>query len=153
MKPPAPIPIVVACIALACRTVPLAAQVEEKLFIKDFRLQSSAVVEADGQAISSATFAPRDWYPVQVPSTVLRGLVANGVYPDPYVGMNNMRIPDANDEFNRAFDLTVFSHLPGQANPWSKPWWYRAEFQLPQLPAGTQVWLNFEASTTAPTCG
>jgi exo-1,4-beta-D-glucosaminidase len=144
MKPPAPIPIIVACIALACRTLPLTAQVAEKLFIKDFRLQSSALVEADGQTISSDAFTPRDWYPVQVPSTVLRGLVANGVYPDPYVGMNNMRIPDASDEFNRKFDLARFSHLPGQANPWSKPWWYRAEFQLPQLPAGTQVWLNFE---------
>lgn len=144
MKPPAPIPIAVALIVLACRTVPAAAQLDEKLFIRDFLLQSSAVVEVDGETVSSEAFTPRDWHPVQVPSTVLRALVANGIYPNPYVGMNNMQIPDASDAFNRKFDLARFSHLPGQTNPWSKPWWYRAEFQLPQLPSGTQVWLNFE---------
>ena len=144
MKPPAPIPMAVACIALALRTSPLEAQLEEKLFIRDFLLQSSVLVEADGQTVSSVAFTPQDWHGVQVPSTVLRALVAAGVYPDPYVGMNNMRIPDASDEFNRTFDLARFSHLPGQANPWSKPWWYRAEFELPRLPAGTQLWLNFE---------
>jgi exo-1,4-beta-D-glucosaminidase len=101
-------------------------------------------MDAGGATISGAAFTPRDWYPVRVPSTVLTGLVANGVYPDPYAGMNNMRIPDASDEFNRKFDLARFSHLPGHDNPWSKPWWYRAEFDVPRLPAGTQVWLNFE---------
>ena len=141
---PTRIPHVVAFLALACRTFPAAAQIEEKLFVRDFLLQSSILAEFDGETVSSGAFSPRDWLPVQVPSTVLRALVANNVYPDPYVGMNNMRIPDASDEFNRRFDLARFSHLPGQANPWSKPWWYRAEFQLPQLPRGTRVWLNFE---------
>jgi len=144
MKPPAPISIAVAFIALACRTAPAAAQFDEKLFIRDFLLQSSVLVEADGETVSSGAFIPRDWHPVRVPSTVLRALVANGIYPDPYVGMNNMRIPDASDAFNRKLDLARFSHLPGQANPWSTPWWYRAEFELPQLPSETQVWLNFE---------
>lgn len=144
MKPPAPNPLAVAFIALTCHAATSEAQVEEKLFLRDFLMQTSELVEADGEALSSGAFTPRDWYPVQVPSTVLRGLVANGVYPDPYVGMNNMRIPDASDEFNRKFDLTRFSHLPNQTNPWSEPWWYRAEFELPALPAGTQVWLNFE---------
>jgi len=144
MKPPAPIPLALACIALASRTAPLAAQLPETLLVRDFRLQSSALVDVGGATVSSSTFSPRDWYPVQVPSTVLRALVANGVYPDPYVGMNNMRIPDASDEFNAKFDLARFSHLPGQVNPWSSPWWYRAEFELPPLPSGTQVWLNFE---------
>jgi exo-1,4-beta-D-glucosaminidase len=143
-RPPASIPIAAALVVLACRAVPVAAQLPEKLVLRDFQLQSSVLVEADGGTVSSRAFTPRDWYPVQVPSTVLRALVARGVYPDPYVGMNNMRIPDASDEFNRKFDLARFSHLPGQANPWSKPWWYRAEFELPQLPSGTEVWLNFE---------
>jgi hypothetical protein len=144
MKPRVPTAIAAACIALACRTGALAGQVAENVYVRDFRMQSSALVEADGRTISSETFVPRDWYPVHVPTTVLRGLVANGVYPDPYVGMNNMRIPDANDDFNRKFDLARFSHLPGHANPWTKPWWYRAEFLLLRLAPGTQVWLTLE---------
>jgi beta-galactosidase/beta-glucuronidase len=143
MRPRAPIAIA-ACVVLACRTFPLAAQVAEKVFVRDFQMQSAALVDADGKTISSETFVPRNWYPVHVPSTVLRGLVANGVYPDPYVGMNNMRIQDANDDFNRKFDLARFSHLPGHANPWAKPWWYRAEFQLLRLAPGTRVWLTLE---------
>jgi beta-galactosidase/beta-glucuronidase len=142
MKWSAQIPIAVASLALS--SLPAAAQVEQKVFLSEFLLQSSVLAEADGETISSEAFTPQGWHPVHVPSTVLRALVANDVYPDPYVGMNNMRIPDANDEFNRKFDLARFSHLPGHVNPWSKPWWYRAEFQLPQLPSGTQVWLNLE---------
>src|SRR5512134_862252 len=99
MQGPASIAIAAAFIALAGTTAPLAAQLPEQLFIRDFQLQSSALVAADGETVSSAGFTARDWHPVQVPSTVLRALVANGVYPDPYVGMNNMRIPDASDAF------------------------------------------------------
>ena len=144
MEPPASLSIVAVLITLAGHTPPAAAQPEERLFISDFLLQSSVLVEADGQTISQATFTPRDWHQVRVPSTVLRALVANGVYPDPYVGMNNMQIPDASDEFSRRFDLARFSHLPSQANPWATAWWYRAEVEVPELPPGTQVWLNFE---------
>jgi hypothetical protein len=144
MKLPAPLSIAVACVALVGHVAPASAQPEQRLFVDEYLLQSAALVDADGEAISGAAFTPLDWYPVSVPSTVLRALVANGVYPDPYVGMNNMQIPDANDAFNREYDLARFSHLPDQANPWSSPWWYRAEFEAPDLQPGTEVWLNFE---------
>jgi exo-1,4-beta-D-glucosaminidase len=144
MDPHVRIPLAVTLVAFAGGIVPLAAQSAERLFIRDFLLQSSVLVEADGATLSREGFTPRGWHPVRVPSTVLRALVANGIYPDPYVGMNNMRIPDASDEFNRKFELGRFSHLPGGANPWSDPWWYRAEFQVPELPPATQVWLNLE---------
>ncbi len=52
-----------------------------------------------------------------VPSTVLTGLVANRVYPDPYSGMNNMLIPDASDAFNKQYNLEQYSHLPNDPNP------------------------------------
>ncbi len=144
MKLPAPLSIAVACVALVGHVAPASAQPEQRLFVDEYLLQSAALVDADGEAISGAAFTPLDWYPVSVPSTVLRALVANGVYPDPYVGMNNMQIPDANDAFNREYDLARFSHLPDQANPWSSPWWYRAEFEVPDVQPGTEVWLNFE---------
>jgi beta-galactosidase/beta-glucuronidase len=144
MKLRVPLPIFALGMVLTCHALSTAAQVQERVFIRDFLLQSSALVEADGRMISSEAFAPQAWYPARAPSTVLRALVANGVYPDPYVGLNNMRIPDASDAFNERFDLARFSHLPDRANPWAQPWWYRAEFQVPELPAGTRVWLNFE---------
>ena len=96
--------------------------------LTDFELQSSAVVTAAGEEISAPGYMAKDyWFPVKVPSTVLSGLVANGVYPDPNMGLNNMLIPDASDEFNRKYDLGKFSFIPGETNPWKKPYWYRTE--------------------------
>src|SRR5258708_3014540 len=71
--------------------------------LTNWLLQSSAVVTAGGEELSSAGYQDRArdfWWPVTVPGTVLSGLVANKVYPDPYTGMNNMLIPDASDSFN-----------------------------------------------------
>ena len=50
-----------------------------------------------------------DWYNATVPGTVLRTLVNQGVYPDPYYGLNNLAIPE---------DLC------------RKDWWYRCSFDL-----------------------
>ena len=76
-----------------------------------------------------------DWYKATVPGTVLTTLVDNGVYPDPYWGINNVLIPDSICRMN---------------------WWYRTEFVLPDNIRRTtnhvitfnginykaQVWLN-----------
>ena len=50
-----------------------------------------------------------EWYNATVPGTVLRTLVDQGVYPDPYYGLNNLAIPE---------DLC------------RKDWWYRCSFEL-----------------------
>ena len=52
-----------------------------------------------------------DWYNATVPGTVLTTLVEQGVYPDPYVGLNNMSIPDTLCRMD---------------------WWYRIEFDSPE---------------------
>lgn len=113
--------------------------------LADFDLQSSAVVKASGEEISSPGFK-KDvyWFPVSVPSTVLTGLVANKVYPDPYTGLNNMLIPDASDEFNRKYDLEKFSKLPNDPNPWKKPYWYRTQFLVPASDNGKCFQLIFK---------
>ena len=49
------------------------------------------------------------WYNATVPGTVLRTLVDQGVYPDPYYGLNNLAIPE---------DLC------------RKDWWYRCSISL-----------------------
>jgi hypothetical protein len=98
----------------------------------DFELQSSAVVHEDGTQLSLPGYTSKIyWFPVKVPSTVLTGLVANRIYPDPYSGMNNMLIPDACDSFNRQYNLEQYSFLPNQSNPWKHPYWYRTTFTLP----------------------
>ena len=66
------------------------------------------------------------------------------IYPDPYIGTNNMFIPDASDDHNRRYQLGRFSHLPDKSNPWAKPYWFRKEFLLPGSYAGKTVWLHLD---------
>ncbi|MGC1389755.1 MAG: hypothetical protein WA816_01850 [Bacteroidales bacterium] len=104
---------------------------QEKL--TGFELQSSVLISSSGAEISSTDYKSKVyWFPVKVPSTVLTGLVANKIYPDPYSGLNNMLIPDASDEFNKKYNLEQFSHLPNNPNPWKKPYWYRTTFNVPK---------------------
>ncbi|HTI11966.1 MAG TPA: glycoside hydrolase family 2 TIM barrel-domain containing protein [Puia sp.] len=110
-----------------------------------FDLQSSSVIRENGDSLSSVHYHSKDyWYPVTVPCTVLTGLVANKVYPDPYTGMNNMLIPDASDSFNREFHLEQYSHMPNEPNPWKKPYWYRTLFSVPLSDRGQHFQLIFK---------
>jgi beta-galactosidase/beta-glucuronidase len=110
-----------------------------------FELQSSSLISVTGAEISSADYKSNVyWFPVTVPSTVLSGLVANKVYPDPYQGMNNMLIPDASDEFNKKYNLEQYSHLPNNPNPWNRPYWYRTSFDVPSTDKGRHFQLIFK---------
>jgi hypothetical protein len=123
----------------------LLAQPVRQVKLTHFSLLSSAVVKANGDSLSSVDYTPANyWFPVTVPSTVLTGLVANKVYPDPYTGMNNMLIPDASDTFNRDYHLEQYSYLPGQPNPWKKPYWYRTVFSVPASDKGRHFQLIFK---------
>lgn len=111
----------------------------------NFDLQSSSLVKEDGAELSSANYhSGIYWFPVKVPSTVLTGLVANHIYPDPYQGLNNMLIPDASDEFNKEYNLEQYSHLPNNPNPWKKPYWYRTTFKVPAADKGRSFQLIFK---------
>jgi len=113
--------------------------------LTNFDLQSSAVVSAKGEELSTVKYqSPVYWMPVKVPSTVLTGLVANHIYPDPYQGLNNMLIPDASDQFNKEYNLEQYSHLPGEPNPWKKPYWYRTTFKVPAGDKGRHFQLIFK---------
>jgi exo-1,4-beta-D-glucosaminidase len=123
----------------------LFAQYVKQEQLKKFTLQSAYIVKAPGSQISTTDYpGVEPWYPVAVPSTVLTGLVANGVYPDPYQDMNNMRIPDASDSFNIKYDLGRYSHIPGETNPWKKPYWYRTVFNVPSTDKGKYFQLIFK---------
>jgi hypothetical protein len=131
-------------VLLLC-TARLSAQPVSQVKLTHFTLQSSAVVHAGGGSLSSIHYDAADyWFPVTVPSTVLTGLIANKVYPDAYTGMNNMLIPDASDTFNREYHLEKYSYLPGEPNPWKKPYWYRTTFAVPAADKGRHFQLIFK---------
>jgi beta-galactosidase/beta-glucuronidase len=99
--------------------------------LTDFQLQASGLINEQGSEISNVNYhSAVYWFPVKVPSTVLTGLVANKIYPSPYLGLNNMLIPDASDAFNKEYNLEQYSFLPNQPNPWKKPYWYRTTFAV-----------------------
>ena len=134
------------CFVALCWPVILTAQSPvRQVRLSRFTLQSSAVVASGGDSLSSVHYSPKNyWFPVTVPCTVLTGLVANKVYPDPYIGMNNMLIPDADDSFNKAWHLEQYSHMPGEPNPWKKPYWYRTTFSVPAADKGRHFQLIFK---------
>ncbi|MCR8560731.1 beta galactosidase jelly roll domain-containing protein [Mucilaginibacter sp. BJC16-A38] len=138
--------IVLAVLGLVSNTLLFAQSAGVKqVKLTNFDLQSSAVIKADGTELSTTEYqSPVYWMPVKVPSTVLTGLVANKIYPDPYQGLNNMLIPDASDQFNKEYNLEQFSHLPNDPNPWKKPYWYRTTFKVPAGDKGKTFQLIFK---------
>ncbi len=119
--------------------------ITKQMQITNFQLQSTAVIDASGETLSTPTYYSNVyWFPVKVPSTVLTGLVANNIYPDPHLGMNNMYIPDACDSFNEEYNLEQYSFLPNDPNPWKKPYWYRTSFLVPDKDKGRHFQLIFK---------
>lgn len=122
----------------------------------DWHVCSSLQVGMDGKKLSESSIDTSDWASTSLPATVLTALVRNGIYPNPYVDMNNMLIPDMNDEYNQDYDLIKYSHIKG-VNPWKAPYWYRTEFvceeqldkdalhqwlNLSEINYKAEVWLN-----------
>jgi exo-1,4-beta-D-glucosaminidase len=102
-------------------------------------IQSSAQVSTSGEALSRPGAPPVGWHSARVPTTVVSALVADGTYPDPYVGTNLRRIPGTSYPIGQNF-----SNLPMPADsPFAVPWWYRTEFRLPGEAAGRRLWLRF----------
>lgn len=89
----------------------------------DWAFTSATNVTADGAAVSGAGYNISGWYPVTVPSTVMAGLIANGVYDQTnlFTGTNLKSVPD-------------LSH---------QKWWFRGEFVAPENPGG-EYWLRFK---------
>lgn len=106
------------------------------ILLTDWKVQSAAKATGSGKQISTSEFSVSGWYDTNVPSTVLAALVQNGLYKNPYYAKNLEKIP-----------TEIFAGS----------WWYRTEFNLPdleQLPLNilrfnginysANVWLNGE---------
>jgi len=96
---------------------------ETTLNLTDWFIQSSARLQADGQALSKPGVMIDRWYPAKVPSTVLGTLVENNVYEDIFFGKNLEQV--------KADDFTV-------------SWWYRTEFLLTPFPGKTRAHLELD---------
>ncbi len=116
----------------------------EDVVLSDWKIESTILEKAGGEEISTGHYTAGKWFPVKVPTTVLNGLVENGVYPNPRLNMNNYLIPDISNRFNAKYNLTKFSYLPNHQNPWKSPYWFRTEFKIPENDRDRQVWLNFD---------
>jgi len=77
---------------------------------------------AEGETLSSPDYRETNWYPAVVPGTALTTLIANGVYPDPDYGLNNLAIPESLSR---------------------QDYWYRTRFTAPPELKGKRLTLTF----------
>jgi hypothetical protein len=94
----------------------------EYLMNKGWEMTSADELTASGMSIFNSSLNTSGWHNATVPGTVLTTLVDQGVYPDPYYGLNNMYIPDSLSRMN---------------------WWYRLSFRLSEDREGERIWLQF----------
>lgn len=89
---------------------------------ENWKMRSSIDITLKGKDISQSGFSTTGWYNVNVPSTIIAGLLANKVYDfDPFFAMNLEKISGPQ------FD---------------KPWWFRKEFTLPSSKQNKTVTLQ-----------
>ncbi len=88
-----------------------------------WEMASGEQVVLGGGSLFDPELDTRQWYNATVPGTVLTTLVRQGVYPDPYYGLNNLAIPDTLCRMD---------------------WWYRIRFALPEGTQGKRLSLLFE---------
>ena len=113
-----------------------------QLLRSGWKVKSSVEVGMNGAQLSRNGVNTKNWAATSLPATVLTALVRNGIYPNPYTALNNMRIPDSNDEYNKDYNLLKYSHIKGK-NPWKNAYWFRNEFVVPKTFSGKNLWLTF----------
>ncbi|HKF24335.1 MAG TPA: beta galactosidase jelly roll domain-containing protein, partial [Candidatus Acidoferrum sp.] len=129
----------VAFLTLAAAAGGQTVQREGRILGEGWMVESSAKVNAGGERISEPGFPTPGWYPTAVPKTVFAVLVENGVYKNPYYGMNLRTFPGVEYKIGTQF---ANQEMPA-GSPYAVPWWYRKEFDLPPGYQGKQIWIEF----------
>jgi exo-1,4-beta-D-glucosaminidase len=111
-----------------------------KLMLREgWQIQTSSG-QPDGAVISKVGFDIKRWYPTTIPATVAGVLAKEGVYPDPFVGLNLLEWPGV---FHPLRGKSVKPKQPS-ANPFKVGWWFRNEFDLPADMKGRNIIIHFE---------
>jgi len=96
----------------------------DRILLADaWKIQQSTKTNATGSTLSSGNVKVADWYPAQVPTTVMGALTKAGLYPDIMVGTNMKDIDKA---------------------PFDDSWWFLKEFKLPAKNKDQHVFLHFD---------
>jgi hypothetical protein len=98
-------------------------QGNDLVFNAGWEMIEAPKLHTDGSTLSQPGVDTADWYDATVPGTVLTTLVNEGVYPDPYFGLNNRLIPETLNK---------------------QDYWYRTEFTLPKDFSGRHLTLQFK---------
>jgi mannosylglycoprotein endo-beta-mannosidase len=97
----------------------------------NWTMKKAGELSEKAETISTSVFTENGWLPAIVPGTVLRSLVYNGVYPEPYFGLNNKLesglIPDIH-HVGRDFYT----------------YWFRTSFDTPNRYRGKKTWLQVD---------
>ena len=133
------VPLPLALIAGAALQQPAARADGDITLREGWSVQSSAKVSAGGETVSTAAFDASSWYKASAPNTVFAVLVENGVYKDPYFGMNLRSVPGVSYPIGSEF---ANQEIP-EDSPYAVPWWYRKEFEVPAQFNGKTIWLAF----------
>ena len=131
---------ILAALVIFGNTFAPASRAAEEITLKDgWTVQSSAKVAAGGDKVSENGFDTTGWYKTSAPKTVFAVLVENGVYKDPFFGMNLRSVPGVDYPIGGQY-----ANIDMPANsPYAVPWWYRNEFEVPKHFKGRTVWLAF----------
>ena len=97
-------------------------QGSDLVFNAGWELIEAPKLHADGSTLSQPGVDTTDWYDATVPGTVLTTLVNEGVYPNPYFGLNNRLTPETLNK---------------------QDYWYRTEFTIPENFSGRHLTLQF----------
>ena len=108
----------------------------QKILKYNWSIQSSEKIHSDGSIISKPGYNVNGWYPAIMPSTILETLVKNEVVKDPYYG-NNLA------ESKGFFAADKYLYDMPENGPYSVPWWFRTEFELPSV--NDYTWLNLSS--------
>ncbi|MFA6243401.1 MAG: beta galactosidase jelly roll domain-containing protein, partial [Candidatus Hydrogenedentales bacterium] len=115
--------------------IAIAAEERSLQIDRNWRMQSTARIDAEGSALSKPGAATEGWCGVAVPTTVLAALVENKVYPDPYYGLNLKSIPG----YQEGRWL-----IQKEDSPFRQPWWFRTEFVATAELKGKRLTLHFD---------
>lgn len=107
---------------LAQKPLPTLRADNELVLNAGWEMAEAPQIAGGGGLLSRPGVDTTAWYDATVPGTVLTTLIDQGVYPDPYWGLNNLSIPESLNQ---------------------QDYWYRNEFLAPDLFTNREIWLEF----------